>query len=129
MPASVRWSDEDEEYVATVVGMPSLSWMDPSRELAAVGLCSVLADEVVRLDAEVRQLHATRSEDHLVFVQQHQEIEAKLEAARLAVTALTRRVATAEPEVWRLKDEAERHRSMWEAARSRFSSLRDLEED
>lgn len=43
---SVAWSPEDEEYVASVVEFPSLSWLDPDREEALRGLDRLLHEVV-----------------------------------------------------------------------------------
>jgi predicted RNase H-like HicB family nuclease len=42
----VSWSGEDDEYVATVVEFPSLSWLDADQGKALRGLVG-LVDEVV----------------------------------------------------------------------------------
>ncbi len=42
----VSWSPEDDEYVATVVEFPSLSWLDADQGEALRGLVA-LVDEVV----------------------------------------------------------------------------------
>jgi len=40
----VSWSEEDEEYVATCVEFPSLSWLAASPEKALSGIRKVVAD-------------------------------------------------------------------------------------
>lgn len=42
----VTWSEPDEEFVATCVEFPSLSWLDSSPEAALAGLRSVVAEVV-----------------------------------------------------------------------------------
>lgn len=42
----VSWSENDQEYVATVAEFPSLSWLDKDRQQAEAGLFN-LVDEVV----------------------------------------------------------------------------------
>lgn len=42
----VSWSENDQEYVATVAEFPSLSWLDKNRQQAEAGLFN-LVDEVV----------------------------------------------------------------------------------
>lgn len=42
----VTWSGEDEAYVGTVVELPSLSWLDDSRDKAFTGI-DKLTQEVV----------------------------------------------------------------------------------
>jgi predicted RNase H-like HicB family nuclease len=43
----VSWSDEDDEYVATCVEFPSLSWLDPSRSAALEGIVQLVAGVVI----------------------------------------------------------------------------------
>lgn len=40
------WSEEDGEYVSTVVEFPSLSWMDEDAEKSLSGLRSVVQDVI-----------------------------------------------------------------------------------
>lgn len=40
----VSWSEEDKEYVATVLEFPSLSWLAPDRQEAENGLVELVAD-------------------------------------------------------------------------------------
>lgn len=40
----VAWSEEDREYVATVLEFPSLSWLAPTRQDAENGLVELVAD-------------------------------------------------------------------------------------
>lgn len=40
----VSWSEEDREYVATVLEFPSLSWLAPTRQEAENGLVSLVAE-------------------------------------------------------------------------------------
>ena len=42
----VSWADEDDEYVATCVEFPSLSWLDQSRGAALDGIVALVADVV-----------------------------------------------------------------------------------
>ncbi len=42
----VTWSAEDEEFVATCLEFPSLSWLAPSRNEAIEGLEQLVADVV-----------------------------------------------------------------------------------
>lgn len=39
----ISWSEEDSEYVATVLEFPSLSWLDPERTQAEQGLLNLVA--------------------------------------------------------------------------------------
>jgi hypothetical protein len=41
---SVRWSEDDAAFVATVAEFPSLSWIDEGRRTAEDGLVSLVAD-------------------------------------------------------------------------------------
>ncbi|MEW1990142.1 antitoxin HicB [Brevibacterium casei] len=45
----VRWSHVDQEYVATVAEFPSLSWLDPDRQIALDGIRKMVAE----VDAEL----------------------------------------------------------------------------
>lgn len=57
----VTWSPEDQEYVATVLEMPSLSWLEPD-ELAALS-------GIKKLVAQVAQdMHASGEEIPQAFV-------------------------------------------------------------
>lgn len=42
----VAWSEEDQEFVATVAEFPSLSWLDPNRQEAEAGLLELVAEVV-----------------------------------------------------------------------------------
>lgn len=42
----VAWSARDEEFIATVVEFPSLSWLSDSREAALAGLTTLVAEIV-----------------------------------------------------------------------------------
>ena len=47
----VSWSPEDDEYVGTVVELPSLSWLDPDESKAFLGIRQLTADVVTDLEA------------------------------------------------------------------------------
>lgn len=47
----VAWSVEDEEFVATCVEFPSLSWLSPSQIEALQGLDALLRDVISDLEA------------------------------------------------------------------------------
>lgn len=47
----VKWSEEDEEYVALCAKFPSLSWLDESPEAALHGIRRLVADVVADLEA------------------------------------------------------------------------------
>lgn len=51
----VLWSAEDEEYVATVVEFPSLSWLAASPVDALRGLEALVHDVVTNLNGPVEQ--------------------------------------------------------------------------
>ena len=40
----ISWSEEDGEYIATVLEFPSLSWLDPDRAQAEQGLLNLVAE-------------------------------------------------------------------------------------
>lgn len=48
----VRWSFEDEEYLATVAEFPSLSWLDPNMQSALSGLVALVESVVADMKAE-----------------------------------------------------------------------------
>ena len=47
----VTWSAEDDEFVATCVEFPSLSWLDGTPELALSGLRNLVSEVVADLHA------------------------------------------------------------------------------
>ncbi|MGC8514154.1 MAG: type II toxin-antitoxin system HicB family antitoxin [Acidimicrobiales bacterium] len=47
----VRWSVEDESYVATVAELPSLSWLAPERAEALDGIVSLVEETIADLAA------------------------------------------------------------------------------
>ena len=47
----VTWSPEDEEFVATVVEFPSLSWLASTPEEALSGLRRLLDEVIVEMEA------------------------------------------------------------------------------
>lgn len=61
---SVQWSPEDQEFVATVLEFPSLSWLDEDQFEALRGierLVSDVIDEINRSGEPVPQPIATRT--------------------------------------------------------------------
>ena len=44
------WSEEDGEYVSTVVEFPSLSWMDEDAERSRAGLQSVVSEVIADME-------------------------------------------------------------------------------
>lgn len=47
----VRWSAEDESYLATVAELPSLSWLAPERSEAFEGIVSLVEETIVDMAA------------------------------------------------------------------------------
>ncbi len=47
----VTWSEEDNEYVGLCAEFPSLSWLEPSPEMALKGIRQTVADVVADLKA------------------------------------------------------------------------------
>ncbi|WP_082422277.1 type II toxin-antitoxin system HicB family antitoxin [Corynebacterium oculi] len=45
------WSEEDGEYVGTVLEFPSLSWLDPVRDGAEKGIISLVKEIVLDMKA------------------------------------------------------------------------------
>ena len=49
--SQVSWSEEDQEYVATVAEFPSLSWLDADRHQAERGLIDLVTEVVEDMEA------------------------------------------------------------------------------
>lgn len=47
----ISWSEEDQEYVATVAEFPSLSWLDADRRQAERGLLDLVTEVVEDMEA------------------------------------------------------------------------------
>ena len=47
----VSWSEEDQEYVATVAEFPSLSWLDADRQQAEQSFLDLVAEVVEDIEA------------------------------------------------------------------------------
>ena len=47
----VSWSEEDQEFVATVAEFPSLSWLDADRQQAERGLLELVAEVAEDMEA------------------------------------------------------------------------------
>lgn len=47
----VSWSEEDQEYVATVAEFPSLSWLDADRRQAEEGLVGLVSEVIEDMEA------------------------------------------------------------------------------
>ncbi|MFA7324133.1 MAG: type II toxin-antitoxin system HicB family antitoxin [Candidatus Nanopelagicales bacterium] len=54
----LAWSAADEEFIATVVEFPSLSWIAETREAALAGLTSVVEEVLQDLLAEGEEIPA-----------------------------------------------------------------------
>ena len=47
----VAWSEEDQEFVASVAEFPSLSWLGANRQQAELGLIDLVAEVVEDMEA------------------------------------------------------------------------------
>lgn len=56
----VHWSAEDQEFVATCIGFPSLSWLAPTPDLALLGVRNLVRSALADLAAEGQQPPAPR---------------------------------------------------------------------
>ncbi|QPK83164.1 type II toxin-antitoxin system HicB family antitoxin [Corynebacterium qintianiae] len=54
----VSWSEEDQEYVATVAEFPSLSWLAPDRQEAEAGLLELVAEVVEDMELSGEEIPA-----------------------------------------------------------------------
>lgn len=54
---SVMWSPDDEEYVGTIAEMPSLSWLEPSREAALAGIQRLVEEILEDMENEGDPAH------------------------------------------------------------------------
>ena len=59
----VTWSAEDDEFVATCVEFPSLSWLDGTPELALSGLRNLVSEVVADLLASGEAVQLRLGED------------------------------------------------------------------
>lgn len=50
------WSEEDQEYVATVAEFPSLSWLDADRKEAEQGLLDLVAEVIEDMEASGEEI-------------------------------------------------------------------------
>jgi hypothetical protein len=57
---AVHWSAEDQEFVATCTGFPSLSWLAPTPDLALLGVRNLVRSALTDLAAEGQQPPAPR---------------------------------------------------------------------
>lgn len=60
----VFWSDEDDEFVATVAEMPSVSWLEPTQTAALEGLHRVVEDVIVDMQANNEPIPAPIRDRH-----------------------------------------------------------------
>lgn len=52
----VSWSEEDQEYVATVAEFPSLSWLEPNSQQAIQGLLRLVAEIIGDMETSGEQI-------------------------------------------------------------------------
>lgn len=57
---AVHWTTEDQEFVATCTGFPSLSWLAPTPHLALLGVRNLVRSALADLAAEGQQPPAPR---------------------------------------------------------------------
>jgi hypothetical protein len=57
----VQWSTDDDEYVGTVVEIPSLAWLDEDQEAAFAGIRRLVAEVVADMEAAGETPRAPRS--------------------------------------------------------------------
>ena len=77
----VQWSPDDNEYVATVLEFPSLSYLDQDQAEALQGLVKVVADVVDDLTSageSVPQPFAERSYSGTIYVRTSAEVHRRL---------------------------------------------------
>jgi predicted HicB family RNase H-like nuclease len=60
----VRWSDEDQAYVATVAEFGSLSWLDEDRQQAIDGIVSLVCEVLDDLRATGEPVPAPMADHH-----------------------------------------------------------------
>ncbi|WP_291314525.1 type II toxin-antitoxin system HicB family antitoxin [Corynebacterium sp. UBA2622] len=54
----VSWSEEDQEFVATVAEFPSLSWLAPGRQEAESGLFDLVSEVVEDMEQSGEEIPA-----------------------------------------------------------------------
>jgi len=54
----LAWSVKDDEFIATVIEFPSLSWLAPSREQALTGLTSLIEEVLLDMLASGEEIPA-----------------------------------------------------------------------
>lgn len=77
----VQWSPEDEEFVATVLEFPSLSYLAADQVSALQGLVDVVAGVIDDLEAEgetVPQPFADRSYSGTIYVRTSAQVHRRL---------------------------------------------------
>jgi predicted HicB family RNase H-like nuclease len=52
----LAWSEKDDEFIATVVEFPSLSWISESREKALKGLTSLVEEVILDMTREGEEI-------------------------------------------------------------------------
>lgn len=77
----VSWSPEDDEYVATVLEFPSLSWLDQDQAEALEGLVQVVGgvvDDMLAAGEDVPQPFTERSYSGTIYVRTSTEVHRRL---------------------------------------------------
>jgi predicted HicB family RNase H-like nuclease len=77
----VQWSPEDDEYVATVLEFPSLSWLDQDQTKSLEGLVAVVTgvvDDLIATGEEVPQPFTERSYSGTIYVRTSAEVHRRL---------------------------------------------------
>ncbi|MCD5418070.1 type II toxin-antitoxin system HicB family antitoxin [Rhodococcus pyridinivorans] len=96
----VQWSPDDDEYVATVLEFPGLSWLESDQSEALAGLVrlveSVIGDMIINGET-VPQPFAERSYSGTIYVRTSPELH-----RRLAIEAAERHVSLNQLAVQRL---------------------------
>lgn len=94
----VFWSDEDDEFVATVAEMPLMSWLEPTQTAALEGLRKVIGDVIEDMRANNEPVPAPFRDRHysgkfLVRIPPELHCQLAIEAAEERVS-LNRLVAS-----------------------------------
>ncbi|MEE2033361.1 type II toxin-antitoxin system HicB family antitoxin [Rhodococcus chondri] len=96
----VQWSPDDDEYVATVLEFPSLSWLESDQSQALEGLVRLVEgviDDLITNKETVPQPFSERSYSGTIYVRTSADLH-----RRLAVEAAERRVSLNQLAVQRL---------------------------
>lgn len=96
----VQWSPDDDEYVATVLEFPSLSWLESDQNQALEGLVRLVEgviDDLITNNETVPQPFTERSYSGTIYVRTSADLH-----RRLAIEAAERRVSLNQLAVQRL---------------------------